>query len=858
VAETLLVDGVPNGPLLPAVTEPGGPVAGYVTAEVLDGLTPDARSLLHMVTDLAPVTAGLCSAIGLPLAARDITTLVRTGLLTRVGVGPDAGPVVVPVVAAVAGHGRSPVATATVLQAAAWYRGHGPPRAAALAFRLAGDAERVAEVLHEHGDRMLVTGRPAVIAELVAGLPHRLRTRRLRLLAGDALRTAGEVAAAAEAYRSVADDEPAWDPGIAWRMGLIHYLRGDQRAALADFARGDEAAGPLTDQAVLAAWTAVATARSGDAAAGVDLARRAFQTAARSGQDSALATAHISLALCLGLTGDEAGSEEHHLLALRIAERTQDLVLLARILVNQSYHLVEQARYPQALEVAGRAAGYAEAAGHANLSAMAGGNEADALAMLGRYDEAAERYARALSRHRQMGSRISAAVHLGLGEVHLMRGWREQARAAFGDALRLSDDGDSRELAVRALAGLARALLPDDPDAATGYAERAAGRATDDVRIPALLAQGWVAVAGNVSDRARRLAGEAAELARTSGRRAGLARALELRAAAETDPDRRHDALREAYAIWADAGAVAEAARILSALSQLPGAGVQDRLAALLAVEGLPAGSLPDRYVPAARDSGPKQPGVLVRTLGRFEVQIAGCAVPPAAWQSRRARELLRILVSRRGRPVPRAELCELLWADDDPARTAHRLSVLLSIVRGVLDPDRVVSADHYLVTDAASVALDVTHLRVDVLEFLGAVAHGRYLLHRGAGAEARTVLTAAVDDYRADVFEDEPYVDWAGPLREQARAAYISALRLLADHHQATRAVAAAVDCLLRLLEKDPYDEPAHRALVRTLVAGGQHGEARRALARYREAMRAIGVRPPDLGMLLTDGAAQ
>ncbi len=128
---------------------------------------------------------------------------------------------------------------------------------------------------------------------------------------------------------------------------------------------------------------------------------------------------------------------------------------------------------------------------------------------------------------------------------------------------------------------------------------------------------------------------------------------------------------------------------------------------------------------------------------------------------------------------MPRGELCELLWPDDDPSRTGHRLSVLLSIVRGVLDPDRVFASDHFLVTDAASVALDVTHLRVDVMEFLGAVTHGRRLLARGARAEARTILAAAVRDYRADVFSDEPYADWASALREQARAA---ALRMLAD----------------------------------------------------------------------------
>ncbi|HEX8626844.1 MAG TPA: BTAD domain-containing putative transcriptional regulator, partial [Catenuloplanes sp.] len=406
---------------------------------------------------------------------------------------------------------------------------------------------------------------------------------------------------------------------------------------------------------------------------------------------------------------------------------------------------------------------------------------------------------------------------------------------------------------------LARVLLPDHPAEAARHADEAARHATDELRIPALLAQGWVAVAGGDRDTARLRADEAAALARHSGRRAALAEALELRAAGETDPGRARGALREAQAIWTDAGAVGNAARILVALSRLPGASPDDRFAALMAAERLAAGNvaidLSGPAVGTAPDTTPRRTDVMVRTLGRFEVQVAGRAVPPAAWQSRRARDLLRLLVARRGRPVPRAQLCEVLWPDDDPTKTGHRLSVLLSIVRGVLDPDRVFPSDHYLLTDAASVALDVTHLRVDVVEFLGAVGHGRRLIDRDAAAEARTVLAAAVGDYRADVFEDEPDVDWAEPLREQARAAYLSALRMLADSHRAARSPAAAVDCLLRLLEKDPYDERAHRALVRTLVAGGQHGEARRAFGRYHEAMRAIAVRPPDQGILVPGG---
>jgi DNA-binding SARP family transcriptional activator/tetratricopeptide (TPR) repeat protein len=975
-AETLLSHGVPPGPtdltgpasftggpdpLLELLAQPGGLVASYLTTEVLDPLPPRTRHLIADLSGLAPVTPGLCTALGHPDARDQLRLLSRTGLLAT-STDPDTAPRLVPLLATVttntppplhpagpdspAGavgpvpsaspNGRvMPVRTvgpngpvgsggtaggggSVVGRAARWYAEHGPARAAARTLLAAGDPVGCARVLADHGDALVVTGRPRLIAELVAALPAELRSRRLRLLAGDALRVVGEVAAAAQTYEQVAAEQAerpggGWDAALAWRLGVVRYLRGDQTGALACFDRagvpdpaGADGALPgdrrdsaeallvdrresgdrvgrggdgVVDRALVLAWRAVAVARVGDAAGGVRVAREAYRVAVEGGE-SALATVHTSLALCLGLTGDQVGSEEHYQLALRIAERTGDLVLLARILTNQSYHLVEQARYGEALDAARRAIGYAGAAGHANLRALATGNEADVLAALGRYDEAVDRYGQVLGQYRRMGSRVSAAALVGLGEVHRRRGWRERAGAAYTDALRLATDGDSRELAVTALAGLARAALPDDPATAATHATEAARLATDDLRVPALLAQGWVALAtpdgppdardgagrngrgptgndgagrdgwgsvGGGREGAARLAEEAVRVARGGGRLAGLAEALELRAAAASEPRVAREALGEAYAIWDGAGAVVNVARVVVARGRLPGASAEDRLAALVAVERLAAEAVPvDDPAPGAAAAMP-----VLRALGRFEVLVGGRVLPAAAWQSRRARDLLRILVVRRGRPVPRAELCELLWPDAGPGRTGHRLSVLLSIVRGVLDPGKALPTDHYLVADAASIALDVTHVRVDVLEFLAAVAHGRRLRERGATADARTVLAAADQDYAADVFSDEPYADWSGPLREQARAAHLEALRLLADAHRAAGAAPAAVGCLLRLLEADPYDEPAHRAVVRTLAAAGQHGEARRAFARYRTAMREIGVHPPDPTLL-------
>ena len=58
-----------------------------------------------------------------------------------------------------------------------------------------------------------------------------------------------------------------------------------------------------------------------------------------------------------------------------------------------------------------------------------------------------------------------------------------------------------------------------------------------------------------------------------------------------------------------------------------------------------------------------------------------------AAWQSRKARDLLKLLVARRGHPMTREAAAEAMWPGEDPEPLGNRLSVALSTIRKVLDP---------------------------------------------------------------------------------------------------------------------------------------------------------------------------
>lgn len=109
--------------------------------------------------------------------------------------------------------------------------------------------------------------------------------------------------------------------------------------------------------------------------------------------------------------------------------------------------------------------------------------------------------------------------------------------------------------------------------------------------------------------------------------------------------------------------------------------------------------------------------------------------------------------------------------------------------------------------------------------------------------------MLAHVDElYRGEALEDESE-EWADTLREEARAAWVRSVRRLATLLAREGRGAEALGIFVRLLAIDPYDEQVHRRLVTSLVRAGRHGEARRALDRWRRAMAEIDAPLPDLG---------
>jgi DNA-binding SARP family transcriptional activator len=234
---------------------------------------------------------------------------------------------------------------------------------------------------------------------------------------------------------------------------------------------------------------------------------------------------------------------------------------------------------------------------------------------------------------------------------------------------------------------------------------------------------------------------------------------------------------------------------------------------------------------------------VRVLCLGGLRLLREGKPVPVVEWQSKKARDLLKILVARRGRMCPREVLMDILWPDDDPAKLGNRLSVALTTVRTILDPDKRFSVEHFIVTDKTAVGLDLTNLSIDVEEFLTTAERGFALRRAGRSEDGLALLAEAEEAYGGDFLEEDPYEDWSVALREEARASYISVVRTLAHAAAGSGDHDAAARFYLRLLERDQFDEDAHLGLVSTLNNAGRYGEARRNYRSYVTRMDELGV---------------
>ena len=832
---------IPRAELVDRLLAPDAVLFEYLAEDVVARLSDAERDLLALIARVPELSTGVLAAIG-----RDdlVASLVRLEI-DRIFVEPVPN---APGASQVTLLGRQFVERTLPAP---------PPELLeriALAYVARGDIEAALQLGADVGsptvalqvllaiDRPHLLSAPEALADAIVvaerGTPH----PHVADLRGDLSYRTGSWDEALAAYQRALDLGAANVTKLIRKQAGIHYMRGQLTEADAVCAMATIDGSDSTEEACVLSWRAVIRWTKGDADGCEAFVKPALDAADVSGNDTALAMAHTANAMLAALRGDLHTNLHAYQRALEHAQRAGDVVQIVRIRANRGSRFNEEGRYAEALAELDEAIALAEVAGSDTFAALAYNNRGETHIALGNLDAALAALRQSESIWTKLGSSRVLYALGNLGLVQYMRGQRTQAIASFRESIRLAESLGDAQGSASSLVGLARALELDHPDEAAEVIERAIATGQAIWMPHALSTAGSIALRTGDHAAAADWAARAVTNANERRDRPALAEALLVQAAVEQPASA--SLAEEAGRLWDDLGSVIGRARADLLIAESLSGRRRDTLVARAERSLYDAGAL--GYLADARQSrrAGTSRSVAIFTLGGFRVLRDGRPVDVGEWGSRKARDLLKLLLARRGAPVVRDEAIELLWPGD-AERSTRRLSVLVSTVRNVLDPDKRHPPEHFVNADHDTMWLVRDHLEIDVEMFITEAAEGRRLSAAGDREKAHEVFSDAAARYVGDFCADDPYADWLAGIRELAKHTFVDTSFELAGLADSMGEFSEAIRHWLRILDVDPYDEDAHLGMIRSLLAQRRHGEARRAYRTYCSRLAELDVQP-------------
>jgi DNA-binding SARP family transcriptional activator len=245
-------------------------------------------------------------------------------------------------------------------------------------------------------------------------------------------------------------------------------------------------------------------------------------------------------------------------------------------------------------------------------------------------------------------------------------------------------------------------------------------------------------------------------------------------------------------------------------------------------------------------------PKIEIRTFGTLQVIRDQHAVTESDWHTRQARQLLKILITERPRPVSTDRLIETLWPSSTPSAAATTLRSAINALRNVLEPNRANRApSRYIITQSPGYAFHLhPDIWLDVEEFERALNQA----HQPERTDERQrLLETAVALYHDDYLISDPYADWVQNERDRLRERYFNALLELSELQAVAGDYAEAISACRRILARDEVRENAYQLLMRFQAESGDSASALLSYERCRTILaEELGADPSPLTQML------
>ena len=685
-------------------------------------------------------------------------------------------------------------------------------------FQEAGDHRRAAQLVRDHGEGVLESSEVTTLQRWLDGFPP-------------------------DAERKL--------PWIILLRGLLHRVRGDYERALAHYREAAEQLRRGRDNDGLSralVWSAQALRYLRRPREALDQAREAQQLLG-AGASTQLAWLLHLIGGCHADLGELEAATAAHLQAEAMFALLSDLggQLAEAIALAQLQHLLgefdaAQRTYLRALAMQQRSADvtalcWAEA-GLVDVRTRRG-DTAEALDTLRQTLEIAS------ANDLRLAQAAMCATLMTVHAITAERGAVEEVYRAGVELCREQAD-DRVVIELHASAAELRALrgeIATAHDALRSAEALASSSAGPLSAIRAALARGTVAEAEQHLDVAAGAYRGARAAAETIGARYLAAKATLLLSAIEDDPPAVAAALKEvATERYRDflllRPALADALRQRVGDLELDVDETKTLAVLLQPVPIAPAGA-------AQPPPGTAAESIQAFVLGPFELRASGARISDRGWRTNKAKELFALLLLDRQRLVPRDELIAQLWPDTDVASALSNFHFTLHALRKALASAGASETTSIVRTDQGYRLALPAAIHVDLEVFLRSLRRGREARDAGRSRDAIQHFRAAVAVHRGQFLSDLT-APWIERQREETDRQLVVAAKELAMLELEWKEPAEAIRPLERLLEREPYDEEAHRLLMR---AHHESGDGALAMRHYQalEAMlrRDLGVEP-------------
>ncbi|GAB6098780.1 hypothetical protein JCM16358_06590 [Halanaerocella petrolearia] len=211
-----------------------------------------------------------------------------------------------------------------------------------------------------------------------------------------------------------------------------------------------------------------------------------------------------------------------------------------------------------------------------------------------------------------------------------------------------------------------------------------------------------------------------------------------------------------------------------------------------------------------------------ITALGEFKIYRGQEEVGPQEWKRRKAKELFKILLVKKGEFISRDKICRLLWPNKELKIAKRNFYVALSRLNKVLEPNRSKGDDtFFIINDNSSYRLN------DSITCFYDVEVFEELIEIGKDTNNESIkinyYKQALKLYQGQFLEQNLYDRWTARERERLDKLFLDAASKLVEYYYQNEEYKVLIELADQILKIDNYFEEAYLYKLKAYIQLGR-----------------------------------